>query len=156
MIASAVEPLGKMLTLHTDEEIAVIAKRHLGRDLSITGTLAELSKTNAMNITWAGFDRTMSELIKFIGLNPKKMVMIEALGANYFYFERLKVSPSYDLVMTFQSGRKPTPDAARSLKLTRAFFIPHKDEKYNMNITQPEHWGKVLFGKADPEENHKE
>ncbi len=155
IIVSAVEPLGKMLTLHTDQEIAVINKRQLGRDLSITGSLAELSKKNAMNITWVGFDRTTAELIKSIGLNPIKMVMIEALVDNYFYFERLQVSPSYDFVMTFRSGGKPKPDAARVLKLTEAFFIPHKKEKYDMNISQPENWGKVLFGKADQEKNNK-
>jgi hypothetical protein len=155
LIASAVEPLSKMPTLHTDQEIVAIAKRHLGRELLITGTLDELSKKNAMSITWGGFDRTLAELRKTIGLNPMKIVMIEGGGMQYLYFERLQVSPSYDLVMTFQSGRKPKPDAARPLKLTRAFFTPHKDEKYGMNISQPERWGKVLFGKVDPEEKIK-
>jgi len=156
LIASAVEPLSKMPTLHTDQEIVAIAKRHLGRELLITGTLDELSKKNAMSITWGGFDRTLAELRKTIGLNPHKMAFIEGHGVNYYYFERLQVSPSYDLIITFKSGRKPKPDAARPLKLTTAFFIPHKDEKYGMNISQPENWGKVLFGKAAPEENNKE
>lgn len=156
MITSADEPQSKMPTLHTDQEIVAIAKRHLGRDLSITGSVDDLSKKNAMSITWAGFDRTMADMGKTIGLNPHKMAFIEGHGVNYYYFERLQVSPSYDLIITFKSGRKPKQDAARSLLLTRAFFIPHKDEKYGINISQPDHWGKVLFGKADPEENNKE
>jgi hypothetical protein len=155
ILATAAEPPGISPDLHTDQEIVAIAKRHLGKDLSITGTLDDLSKKNVMNITWDGFDRTMAELIKSIGLNPVKMVTIEGLGVNYFYFERLKVSPGYDLVLTFRSGLKRKPDGARPLKLTIAFFIPHKDEKYDMNISQPERWGKIIFGNLEPADDKK-
>jgi len=155
ILATAAEPPGISPDLHTDQEIVAIAKRYLGRELLITGALDELSKKNAMSIIWDGFDRTLVELRKTIGLNPMKMVMIEGGGMQYLYFERLQVSPGYDLVLTFRSGLKRKPDGARPLKLTIAFFIPHKDEKYDMNISQPERWGKIIFGNLEPADDKK-
>lgn len=158
MNASAVDPVNKIPTLHTDQEIVVIAKRHLGRELVITGTLDELSKKNAMSIGWNGFSNELVELRKKIGLNPTQEVLIEGSGTNHFYFDRLQVSPSYDLVMTFMAEKKRKPDGARAffLILREAFFIPHKEEKYASIMVDSRKWGKVLFGKANPEENKKE
>jgi len=65
--ACAVDPVNKIPTLHTDQEIVVIAKRHLGRELVITGTLYELSKNNAMSIGWNGFSNELVELRKKSG-----------------------------------------------------------------------------------------
>jgi hypothetical protein len=60
--------------------------------------------------------------------------------------------------MTFIAEKMRKPDGTRAFFLTlrEAFFIPHREEKYASIMGDSRKWSKVLFGKANPEENKKE
>lgn len=130
-----------MKAMYSDNEIQALAKKLLVDDIVKHGNMLELSKQNKLRISVVAIT-SPQQALKLIEIDPLKVIEIEGASINRWSVTRYQVSQSFDLIVE----RTVSPLLHGSeVKLRNAFFIPHKDGKYQGELFSPSKWQSINF-----------
>jgi len=122
----------EVVNLNTDE----VVLKALSREPQKKGSLTELSTKNKITLEKEqSVEKTLIEL----GINPEKIEIIEGYTLMRWSVKRVRVSPSYELLIQLGMG-----SSGEDLVIGMA-VIPHRLDKLRHKLSNQKNWDTVIF-----------
>lgn len=128
--------------LYADAEVRRIAKVFRVDSIVMKGSLLALSKENGLALgggKWGSID----EVLNRIGLEVRRVELIEGLTANGWGVARYQASPSFDVVVS--CFVRISKDKANELTVDSIFLIPHSGKDFGVKLFNGKRWEEIVF-----------
>lgn len=116
-----------------------LIERAMRPPIQMTGNLEEIVKKNTISID--ANTKTLDAVWARMGLDPKKVSVVEGFAIMRWSVKRIRVSKKYEILVQFGVNANGIEE------VISASVIPHVERLFRHNLSNQKNWSKVKYTK---------